>query len=243
MKYLNLANHVRAGDSPEFLATLIDLSNSMESDDWKPTRKAGAIKANKELIRVKAQNHPQDKVAIIGFGTNAELLHDPVCLSDGLRSLNRTLRRLPSMGWTNFRAALELAEACLFGRPVSARKNTSGSGRSGFLSWLLYDQLPQASHHIRENSPSDSWVKRIILLTDGDYNKGGSPLRAAKRLKDAGVVIDCIGIGGGSEDVEEEKLKGIASRNTDGSVRYCFIGDKYELIRKYESLAHHIRPV
>ena len=80
-------------------------------------------------------------------------------------------------------------------------------------------------------------------MTDGDYNVGGSPLRVAQRLKKAGVTIDCIGIGGSEEEVEEEKLKTIASRNPDGSIRYCFIGDQQQLIRKYESLAHHIRPV
>jgi len=243
MEYLNLANHVQTGNLPEFLMTLIDLSGSMDSDDWKPSRKAGAIKANKELIRVKAKHHPQDRVGIVGFGTEAELLHEPVCLADELYSLYRALKRLPDMGLTNFTAALELAEACLFGRPVQARKNVGGKGVRGFLSWLLYDQPTQSSQYIKENSPNNGCVRRIIFLTDGDYNEGGSPLKVANRLEDAGVVIDCIGIGGSREDVEEEKLKEIASRNTDGSIRYCFIGDQNELIRKYESLAHHIRPV
>jgi len=43
--------------------------------------------------------------------------------------------------------------------------------------------------------------------------------------------------------VDESRLKKIASCNPDGSIRYCFIGDQQDLIRKYESLAHHIRPV
>ena len=83
--------------------------------------------------------------------------------------------------------------------------------------------------------------RRIIMLTDGEHNQGGSPVEIASRLKNAGVVIDCIGIGGSPEDVDEELLKQIASRNPDGSVRYCFIGDQSQLLRKYQTLAHHIR--
>lgn len=147
------------------------------------------------------------------------------------------------MGWTNFRAALKLAEACLFGKSTPARNSTGSKAGSGFLSWLLYDQPLRPSKYIKQSSSSGNCTKRVILLTDGNYNYDGSPLRIAHRLKDAGVVIDCIGIGGSPEDVEDEKLKGIASRNTDGSARYCFIADQQNLIRKYEELAHHIRIV
>jgi hypothetical protein len=79
------------------------------------------------------------------------------------------------------------------------------------------------------------------MLSDGGYNEGGSPFKVAQRLKDAGVIIDAIGIGK-REDINEEAMKRIASCNPDGTVRYCWIGDQQNLIRKYESLAHHIRP-
>ena len=64
----------------------------------------------------------------------------------------------------------------------------------------------------------------------------------ARRLKDKGVIVDCIGIGGNPAEVNEADLMKIASKNPDGSIRYCFIGDQQELIKKYENLAHHIRP-
>jgi Mg-chelatase subunit ChlD len=242
MKYLNFANRVIRGILLEILIIIIDLSGSMDAKDWKPSRKAGAIKANKELVKTEAQYHPQDKVGIIGFGTDAEILHEPVCLSQGAGSLLNALSTLPDMGYTNFKAALQLAEACLSGRPVAAGRNAGSGVVSGFLSWLLYDKPLRASNYIRETLSNDNCLRRIIMLTDGDYNEGGSPLKVARRLKDAGVVIDCIGIGGSPTDVKEENLKEIASRNADGSVRYCFIGDQQQLIRKYESLAHHIRP-
>jgi hypothetical protein len=80
------------------------------------------------------------------------------------------------------------------------------------------------------------------MLTDGHHWDGPSPLPFADQLKMTGVVIDCIGIGGSPEDVDTENLKNIASSNPDGSIRYRFIGGREELVRKYETLASHIRP-
>lgn len=243
MKYLSFANRVLKDILFEIVIVIIDLSGSMNTSDWKPSRKAGAVKANKELIRVKAQNYPKDMVGIIGFGTDAELLHEPFGLAGGDKSLYKALTDLPDMGYTNFAAALKLAEACLFGKPASTTKTTARKKAVGFLSWLLYDQTYEPSHHITESISNDNCLRRIILLTDGDYNEGGSPMKVACRLKNKGVLIDCIGIGGKPADIKEDTLKEIASRNTDGSIRYCFIGDQEQLIRKYENLAHHIRPV
>jgi len=242
MKYISFANRVLETILFEILIVIVDLSGSMKTRDWKPSRKAGAIEANKELIRVKTQHYPKDAVGIIGFGTDAEILHEPVQLAKGAESLYKALRRLPDMGYTNFTAALKLAEACLFGKPTSTTKTVASRKVTAFLSWLLYDKPHQPSHHIAESLSSDNCLRRIIMLTDGGYNEGGSPFKVAERLKGGGVIIDCIGIGR-REDIDEKAMKQIASRNPDdGSIRYCWIGDQRKLIKKYESLAHHIRP-
>lgn len=238
MKYLNFANPVSGNGKPEFLMTLIDLSPSMDDDDWKPTRKAGAIAANTELIKAKAKCHPQDKLGIIGFSRHAWLLHDPVCLRNGTESLLRVLEN-PSGGYsTNFTDALELAESCLF----DVKRKPTNKFFSKMLTGLIYeaDQDPVVPTNPFGNGAGE--LKRIILLTDGEHNGSESPQPMADRLKNAGVVIDCIGIGGTPTDVDEQLLNTIASRNSDGTIRYCFIGDQQALIRKYETLARHIRP-
>ena len=238
MKYLNFANPVSGNRKPEFLMTLIDLSPSMDDDDWKPTRKAGAIAANTELIKAKAKCHPQDKLGIIGFSRHAWLLHDPVCLRDGTESLLRVLEN-PSGGYsTNFTDALELAENCLF----DVKRKPANKFFSKMLTGLIYeaDQDPVVPTNPFGNGAGE--LKRIILLTDGEHNGSESPQPVADRLKNAGVVIDCIGIGGTPTDVDEQLLNTIASRNSDGTIRYCFIGDQQALIRKYETLARYIRP-
>ena len=82
---------------------------------------------------------------------------------------------------------------------------------------------------------------RIVLLTDGYHNTGRDPLPIAKELKGAGVCIDCIGIGGEPSDVDEDLLKAIASTHADGvTPRYAFIGDKADLIQRFEELAGRI---
>jgi hypothetical protein len=229
MKYVNFANSIHQ-DKTETLITLIDVSPSMKEKDWKPTRLAGAIQANEKLLKAKIKNHPKDFVGIIEFGGEAKLLHAPVCLEKGLRSLQRALKNPWTSSGTNFTAALALAERCLFG----ATPKQEGSLFSRMLSEIFCEPTP--------NKPQiKKGHKRIIMLTDGEHNQGGSPLKIAAKLKKAGVIIDCIGIGGRPEKIDEILLKQIASENPDGSVRYCFIGDQKQLLQEYQTLAHHIR--
>jgi von Willebrand factor type A domain len=231
MKYLGVADEM-SQDGSEVLVVLIDLSPSMLTDDWKPTRLAGAIQANKELLKANVEKYPSDKIGIIGFGNKATLLHKPVCLRRGLPSLQNALRHPKEIPGTNFTAALELAESCLF----AMAPRSLGESLSRKLGELLFDSTPYESETHRER-------KRIIKLTDGQHNHRSCPLGVASRLRQKGVVIDCIGIGGSPKDVDESLLKRIASVNPDGSIRYCFIGDKSQLIREYQTLARRISQV
>lgn len=235
MKYLDFANRIQSNEVSETLMTLIDLSPSMDSDDWKPTRKAGAITANKELIKIKLKSHPHDRMGIIGFGYNARLLHAPICISKGIQGLQRALINPNGSGGTNFTVALALAENYFLGRVNQPASN--------FFTRMLSEIFIEHENHKLPVGKDDSSLKRIIMLTDGEHNGSISPLAIASRLKNAGVIIDCIGIGGGPKDVDEKLLKQIASRNADDSVRYCFIGDQQKLLRKYQTLAHHIRAI
>lgn len=233
MKYLDFANRIHSNGASETLMTLIDLSPSMDDDDWKPTRKAGAITANKELIKNKLKYHPKDRMGIIGFGDNARLLYAPVCVSEGVKGLQRALNNPKGSSGTNFTAALKLAEACFLGKVNQPASN--------FFTKMLSEIFIEPEGHKQQPGRNDGSLKRIIMLTDGQHNGSVSPLAIASSLKNTGIVIDCIGIGGSPNDIDEAILKKIASRNPDGSIRYCFIGDQEALIKKYETLAHHIR--
>jgi len=234
MKYLDSADSIQANQRPETVMSLVDLSPSMDDDDWKPSRLAGAITANIKLMEIKSARHRQDKIGLIGFWEKASVLHAPVNAGTELNSLKNALENARGGCGTNFTAALELAEQMLI--------HPSGTSSDGSLLRMLSKIFCETGPS-ETNTSYTSAVKRIILLTDGDHNQGGNPTRIADRLKNSGVVIDCIGIGGSPRDVNETLLRQIASRKPDGSIRYWFIGDQEKLVRTYESLARHIRPV
>lgn len=226
MEYLNCANSLNA-DQTETMIIANDRSPSMEFEDWKPNRLQGANKACIELLKVKAKKFPQDEVGVIGFGRQAKLLHAPVCAGIGFRSLKKAVQNPWTLSGTNFTAALVMAMTYLLGEIPEVRENP--------LSKLFGRPTPS-------KSMTKTGCKRLIMLTDGDHNDDSNPLPIASHLKLKGVIIDCIGIAGGPQDVDEELLKEIASKNPDGSARYCFIGDQAQLIQKYQTLARHICP-
>ena len=240
MKYLNAAQRL-SNNTNELVYVLIDLSPSMECDDYQPTRLAGAIEANKRLIETKAELFPEDRLGIIGFSGMAEVCHQATSAGKGKSDLCKALRNINTPGGgTNFIAPLELAEKCFFGGQTYPE--SQGLLERIFTGFFLEPEV-QNSRNIQKPNISGSTVMRIIMLTDGDHNGGGNPVQVANRLKKAGVIIECIGIAGSPGEVDEKMLKKIASLDECSQPRYCFIGDTSSLIRKYKSMANQIRPV
>jgi len=235
MKYLNFAKHVQSNDQLETLLTLIDLSGSMYADDIQPNRREAAIRANEEIVREKRRCHPNDKIGVIGFQRSTKLLLPPT-LPSRIVGLEKTIDNARLSGGTDFVAPLKLAYSCFFGRAITTMRNPLAKMLSGFFFEPGIDKC-------LSTKTTDGSTRRIILLTDGEHLGDEKPIHIATRLKRAGVVIDCIGIGGSPRDVGEKLLKQIASRNPDGSIRYCFIGNQRKLLRKYQTLAHHIRAI
>ena len=232
MKALKSAKRICAQCLMELIYILIDLSPSMDETDFVPSRRQGAIVAIKQLISTKAKLYPEDQIGIIGFAKKAYLIHDCVRSGEGSKSLFQSLDKCPDdCEWTNFVAALREAQLMMF--PASRTKV-----KNKLFQWcsdLVFDPSAQDTN--------DNITRRIIFLSDGEHNQKGDPVPIAEQLKTAGVTIDCIGIGGSPGDVDAKMLKAIASPDENGKPRYWFINDTQGLIRKYESMAHHIRPV
>ena len=237
MKYLNCANRIQSDEQPETLLTLVDLSGSMYTEDIKPNRMEAAIKANEEIVRVKKQCHPNDKIGIISFQEAAKLSLPPTCPSN-IGDLSEKINDVGLAGGTDFTEPLKLAYNYFLGKPVTT---TGKNPIMNMLSSIFFEPSVETDTAIKNESSNT--VKRIILLTDGEHLGRISPIGIASQLKGIGVTIDCIGIGGSPADVDEKLLKQIASRNPDGSIRYCFIGDQQTLLKKYQTLAHHIRAI
>jgi hypothetical protein len=237
MKYLQSAKRL-SGHLIELLYILIDFSGSMDSRDYSPSRREGAIQANIKLIETKARLHPEDRVGIIGFSGKAYLLHEHVPVGRGAKSLYQCLEKDVGGGRTNFTAALKLAEKHLLD---DLREDRIGPELSRFFRNLLIEDSDSGS---QESSHSAKKInKRIIMLTDGKNTGLFNPVKVADRLKDSGVTIECVGIAGKPRSVGERVLKQIASKDQTGTPMYYFINDTSNLVRKYESMAHHIRPV
>ncbi len=75
--------------------------------------------------------------------------------------------------------------------------------------------------------------RRILVLTDG---RGGDPLPWATHLKSANVLIEVIGIGGDTSQVDEATCRRIATTDSNG-VHYWFFRDTDGLVAHYENLA------
>lgn len=230
-RYMEFAD---SGGQPESLVMAIDVSPSMEDTDWKPSRLAGAMEASDALLDVKVEQHPHDQVGIVAFSGSAQVVRPLMDISTGVILLKRAVAGLKTRSATNITAGLECGSS-LFNR---RDHGMSTRGLIRLISGFLYEE--QASPPSLAHTGTD----RLILLTDGEHNTGRRPDGRggiAELLKNRGVCIDVIGIGGGPKEVNEPMLKRIASKNPDGSPRYCFIGDKGELIRKFERLAAHIK--
>lgn len=80
---------------------------------------------------------------------------------------------------------------------------------------------------------------QVVLLTDGDHNEGRCPNEIAAKLRKI-ATLECVGIGGRPDDVNEDLLKDIASKNKDGSPRYRWIGQKQQLVQHFQELAGRI---
>ncbi len=74
------------------------------------------------------------------------------------------------------------------------------------------------------NLPPGACV-HAVLLSDGH---GGNPIRAARALKEAGVIIETVGVGNDPSEVDEDVMKKVASV-LDGRILYRFLTDPQAL--------------
>ena len=104
-RYMNFATALPGEDRIETLILLLDNSGSMESDDWPPSRMAGAVKASEALVDVKVRQYPHDRVGVVAFSGSAQTVHRPTEAGTGAKDLKRSLSRLEPDSATNITAA------------------------------------------------------------------------------------------------------------------------------------------
>lgn len=77
---------------------------------------------------------------------------------------------------------------------------------------------------------------QVVLLTDGEHNTGRDPLEIAPQLRRI-ANIAVVGIGASPSDVDEDRLKAIASPDSRGVAQYRWIGDPGALKAHFVGLA------
>ena len=220
---------------PEIVVLAIDVSPSMEETDWSPSRLHGAQDAAVAFVMRKRQNCPRDWLGLVSYASNARVVHGPLPVETGHEGMCCAIRSLQTSCGTDIGAGLAEANRT-FTRHAAIRHVVT---RVGFWGWLC--SLLRPSHrHALIALPQEA-ARRIILLTDGQHNGSVDPLKVAEQCRQRGVEIDCIGIGGSPKEVDEELLKRVASVDEAGRARYWFIGERTQLIRKFEQLATGLR--
>lgn len=223
---------VSSGSIPVRRVILVDDSGSMLTEDMDGTRIAAACEAMNVLIDETSHRYRQDEIGIVRFSNRAAVIHPLINIEEGTSSLKNSLTRFGQGGSTNMTAGLELAGGLLKGFPT---RNILLGRVIGWFGKILGTTA--------DENPQDNRQWHIILLSDGYNTCPKSPLGIADFLKSEGIVIDCIGIGNHPSKVDEKLLRNIASRDEQGRPRYSFIGDKGNLIRKFEQLTNRLRQV
>ena len=175
------------------------------------------------MLHEKIKHRPHDKMGVVGFSDNGIRVCKLTKVSDS-KKIFRSLRNLHVIGGTNFVAGLRTARKMF-------EKETGFSRPKQGMHQLLFGQTkPEATNRIAK------FVPHAIFLSDGQHNGNDNPILAAEKLKQLGVILDCIGIGGSPAAVDETRLKAMASVGPNGP-RYRFIGDSHALIQDFRRMA------
>ena len=219
---VSLARPITVARVPAGRATVmlvLDVSTSMTQDDIAPSRLGAAKQA---ALRFIDKQKDTNQVGIVAFASIAQLVQTPTTDPEKLEKAIRNLR--------------------------TGTGTAIGSGIVTALETIAdFSQStgPQATPTTKDEYQPDI----IVLLTDGMYNAGVDPLKAAQQARDSGVRVYTIGYGtragsmgrstmgwsgfGRNSGIDEESLKAIAAM-TGGT--YYTAGSAGELQKVFDSL-------
>ncbi len=216
---------------PSYKGTVIlaiDISGSMRADDLEPSR----LEAAKSAARAFVEKQPQNvRIGIVAFSASSALVQAPTANRDDvLAAIARlAIQRGTAVGsgmLTSLRAIFEDSDL----EPPSS----------------LYEPLTRPDSSQSSVQPGSLTTAVVVLLTDGQSNRGPDPWEVAQQAADLGVRVYTVGVGspegvvlnfrGRSVRVrlDEEVLKSIAKK-TEGD--YFKATSERDLLRIYESLS------
>jgi Ca-activated chloride channel family protein len=148
----------------------LDVSNSMQADDIKPTR----IEAAKAAARAFVDRQPIEvRVGVVAFGDGAVVVQAP---TNSHEEINRSIDRLTSQGGTSLGQALVTALGAIAGKPVA----------------IDYEALASDSAQVDIGYFGSATV---VLFSDGEETSRPDPVAVAEVASVAGVRVHTIGVG------------------------------------------------
>ena len=154
---------------------------------------------------------------LLGLSDWSHLPHDSICVQDSSGS----------MTWRDcdpcrLEVGKRAAEAC-----IRRRAAISPTDRIGIVTFNNHGRVVLPLTEVLQ-------MDQILLLTDG---QGGQPLGWATHLKNAGVLLEVIGLGGDTSAVDQKLCRQVATTDANGFTHYWFFRDADGLIAHYENLA------
>jgi Ca-activated chloride channel family protein len=148
----------------------VDVSNSMQAADVKPTRLEAAKTAARAFVE---RQPPEVRMGVVAFGDGAVMVQTPTTAhADVVKSIDR----LSSGGGTSLGEALVTSLSAIAGKPVTidpqALASDSAQVDIGFFGSAT-----------------------VVLLSDGEETSPPDPVAVAQVASVAGVHVDTIGIG------------------------------------------------
>jgi Ca-activated chloride channel family protein len=206
----------------------LDISGSMRAEDLQPNRLGAAKAAARAFVEKQPKNV---RIGIVAFSTTSALVQAPTKDRDQVMA---AITRLATQRGT------------AVGNGILSSLRAIFEESSPDLSSSLFDSFEESESMPPAVEPGSYSNAVIVLLSDGQSNRGPDPLEMADRAANLGVRIYTVGLGspegvimnfwGRSIRVrlDEEALKSIA-RKTDGS--YFKADNETDLRTIYETLS------
>ena len=207
----------------------MDVSGSMRAEDMKPNRLAAA----KVAARAFVEKQPQGvKVGVVSFSDNAFVVQAP---TSDKQAVIGAINRLTTQRGTAIGSALLTSLDAIF-EDANAEGGASGSTAEPTPTPT---PLPQGVYE----------PAIVVLLTDGESNRGPRPMEVVDRLAARGIRVYTIGVGSVQGTVlstqgrsmrvrlDEEVLKRVAEA-TNGA--YYNASTEKDLKAIYDNLSTHL---
>jgi Ca-activated chloride channel family protein len=207
----------------------MDVSGSMRADDLKPNRLEAAKSAARSFVE---KQPPGVKVGVVSFSDNAFLVQAP---TNDKEAVLAAINRLTPQRGTAIGSALLTSLDAIF----EEANSEGGAYNSSTEPTPTPTPLPQGVYE----------PAIVVLLTDGESNRGPRPLDVVDQLTARGIRVYTVGVGslegtvlrtGGRAmrvRLDEGTLKAVAEA-TDGA--YYNASTEKDLQAIYENLSTHL---